>query len=68
MTHSYQTSIYKSRRTMSTSFYQAEVQDFDNEYYEFEVSATSFEDANAQVASLASAQGIDIYNINIYKF
>lgn len=68
MTHSYQTSIYKSRKAMSNSFYQAEVQDFDNEYYEFEVSATSFEDANSQVASLAAAQGIDIYNINIYKF
>lgn len=68
MTHSYQTSQFQTRRHLATEFYQAEVEDFNGEFFSFEISASSFADADNKVAALASAQGIDIYNVNIYKF
>lgn len=52
---------------MVSDFYQAEVEDFNNDFHTFEVSAHSFSEANSKVSSLAMSQGIDIYNVNIYK-
>lgn len=67
MTHSYQTSVLKTRRCMATNFYQAEVEDFNNDFYSFEVTASCFAEANEKVTLLAMSEGIDIYNVNIYK-
>ena len=67
MTHSYNTSVLKSSRHPSQNFYQVEIQDYNDEYSIFEVQASNFSDANSKASSMAAEQGIDIYNMNVYK-
>lgn len=67
MTHFYNTSVTKNYRHFSTS-YIVEVEDYDNEITSFNVDAYSIEDANAKGTELAQSYGIDIYNMNIYKY
>ena len=67
MTHSYNTSILQSSRHLSQNFYQVEIQDFNDEYITFEVQAANFESANNKASRMAAEQGIDIYNMNVYR-
>ena len=67
MTHSCNTSVLQSSRHLSQNFYQVEIQDFNDEYITFEVMASNFSDANSKASSMAAQQGIDIYNMNVYK-
>ncbi len=66
MTHTYQTSaLFTStpNRCRKPQFYMVEIQDFDNNFEQFEVEADSYDEAAAIAESLAST---DIYNMNIY--
>ena len=67
MTHSYNTSVLKSSRHLSQNFYQVEIQDYNDEYITFEIQASDFSAANSIATSMAAEQGIDIYNMNVYK-
>ena len=67
MTHSFNTSVLQSSTHLSQNFYQVEIQDFNDEYITFEVMASNFSDANSKASSIAAQQGIDIYNMNVYK-
>jgi hypothetical protein len=44
-----------------------EIQDYNDEYITFEIQASNFSDANSKASSMAAEQGIDIYNMNLYK-
>lgn len=57
---------YKSRRYSSMNYYQVTVEDFDGCEYDYEVEAESYEDAAAQVQSIAFDSMIQVYNMNIY--
>lgn len=67
MTHSINTSVLQSSKHLSKNFYQVEIQDFNDEYITFEIMASNFSDANSKASSMAAQQGIDIYNMNVYK-
>ena len=67
MTHSYKTSVLKSSRNLSQNFYQVEIQDYNEEFTTFEIQASDFSNANSKASSMAAEQGIDIYNMNLYK-
>ena len=67
MTHSYNTSVLKSSKNLSQNFYQVEIQDYNEEFITFEIQASDFSDANSIATSMAAEQGIDIYNMNVYK-
>ena len=67
MTHSYNTSVLKSSRNLSQNFYQVEIQDYNEEFTTFEIQASDFSNANSKASSMAAEQGIDIYNMNLYK-
>ena len=67
MTHTYHTSVLQSSRHLSQNFYQVEIQDFNDEYISFEIQAANFQSANNKATRMAAEQGIDIYNMNVYK-
>lgn len=67
MTHSFNTSVLQSSRHLSQNFYQVEIQDFNDEYISFEIQAANFQSANNKASRMAAEQGIDIYNMNVYK-
>lgn len=67
MTHSFNTSVLQSSRHLSQNFYQVEIQDFNDEYTSFEIQAANFESANNKASRMAAEQGIDIYNMNVYR-
>lgn len=76
MTSSVQKSVFSSddyigysrfpRRSSSLNFYSVTVEDFDGCEFDYQVEAESYEDAAAQVESLASESFIQVYNMNIY--
>ena len=58
---------YGRKRSMLTeNFYQATITDFDGDEYEYDVMAESYEEAAAQLESIAYEAGIQVYNMNIY--
>ena len=67
MTHTFHTSVLQSSKNLSQNFYQVEIQDFNDEYISFEIQAANFESANNKASRMAAEQGIDIYNMNVYK-
>ena len=67
MTHSFNTSVLQSSTHFSQNFYQVEIQDYNDEYITFEVQASNFQSANNKATRMAAEQGIDIYNMNVYK-
>lgn len=77
MTVSVQTSVimsaselrYKNshRHHCIMNYYQATITDFEGDEYDYEVEAESFEDAAAQLESIAYDNLIQVYNMNIYQ-
>ena len=67
MTHTFHTSVLQSSTYLSQNFYQVEIQDFNDEYISFEIQAANFQSANNKATRMAAEQGIDIYNMNVYK-
>ena len=67
MTHTFHTSVLQSSKHLSQNFYQVEIQDFNDEYISFEIQAANFQSANNKANRMAAEQGIDIYNMNLYK-
>ncbi len=49
------------------NYYQATITDFEGDEYDYEVEAESFEDAAAQLESIAYDNLIQVYNMNIYQ-
>lgn len=68
MTHVYQTSVLKTRRSMACDFYNVEVENYDGETFDFEIEAHSFSEASELASFRAAEDGIDVYNMNIYKY
>lgn len=68
MTYSVQTSSFKTRRHMANDIYTVEVEDFDGCTYDYEIEASSFSEASIVAGWRAAEDGIDVYNMNIYKY
>lgn len=51
---------------MTENFYQATITDFDGDEYDYDVMAESYEEAAAQLESIAYEAGIQVSNMNIY--
>ena len=70
MTSSYMTSVLTSKARRHSrvldNLYQVYIEDFDGDISEYEVTASSFDEAAQEATSLAFSDGTDIYNMNIY--
>lgn len=56
----------RKRHHMTENFYQATITDFDGDEYDYDVMAESYEEAAAQLESIAYEAGIQASNMNIY--
>jgi len=68
MTYSVQTSAFKTRKHMYNDIYSVEIENFDGETFDFEIEAKSFSEASEIAGWRAAEEGIDVYNMNIYKY
>lgn len=57
---------YRFKFASSENFYQATITDFDGDEFDYDVMAESYEDAAAQLESIAYENGIQVSNMNIY--
>jgi hypothetical protein len=53
---------------MYNDIYNVEVENFDGETFDFEIEAKSFSEASEIAGWRAAEEGIDVYNMNIYKY
>lgn len=56
----------RKRHHMTENFYQATITDFDGDEYDYDVMAESYEEAAAQLESIAYEADIQVSNMNIY--
>lgn len=68
MTYSVQTSAFKTRRHMVSDFYQVEVINYEGESFDYEIEANSFAEASEIAGWRAAEDGIDVYQMNCYKY
>lgn len=68
MTYTVQTSAFKTRRYMVSDIYSVEVIDFDGDSYDYEIEANSFSEASEIAGWRAAEDGIDVYQMNCYKY
>lgn len=68
MTYSVQTSVFKTRRHMASDFYSVEVINYEGESFDYEIEAHSFSEASEIAGWRAAEDGIDVYQMNCYKY